>query len=82
VEAMTDKKRRQRIMPPAIKPGTRSAYLWELPDEEIDRMLREHDVDTEELNRILAGGGEIITFNHIKHRRSEQCLTKPIHRNY
>ncbi len=62
--------RGQRIMAPAIKHGTRSAYLWELPDEEIDRMLREHGVDTEELDRILAEGGGIITFNHAKTNQS------------
>ena len=70
MEAITDKKSNQRIMTPAIKPGTRSAYLWELPDEEIDRMLREHGVDTEELNRILAKGGGVITFNHAKTNQS------------
>jgi len=72
VEAIkqSDKKQKQLIMTPAIKPGTRSAYLWELPDEEIDRMLREHGVDTEELNRILAKGGGVITFNHAKTNKS------------
>jgi len=38
--------------------------------EEIDHMLREHGVDTEEMNKILANGGGVITFKHIKHRRS------------
>jgi hypothetical protein len=72
VEAIkkSGQKHKQRIVVPAIKPGTRSAYLWKLPDEEINRMLREHGVDVEELNRILAEGGGTITFNHAKTNQS------------
>ena len=65
-----DKKTKQRIMTPAIKPGTRSAYFWELSDEEINRMLKEHGVDTEELDKIFARGGGVITFNHAKTNRN------------
>ena len=78
----SDEKPKPRIMTPAIKPGTRSAYLWELPDEEIDRMLREHGIDIEELDRILEEGGGIITFNHAKtnQRRRVECEAYRNHR--
>lgn len=59
-------KNKQIIVTPAIKPETRTAYFWKLPDEKIDRMLRKYGVDTDELNKILARGGGVITFNHAK----------------
>ncbi|MBI1930609.1 hypothetical protein HYR99_40975 [Candidatus Poribacteria bacterium] len=56
------KKRKEPIMSPAIKPGTYGEYLWNLPDEEIDRMLVEAGFNLAEIKRILAQGGGEISF--------------------
>ncbi len=44
---------------PAIKPGSRMEYLWNHP-EEVDKILREHDVDPEEFDRILRSGKGVL----------------------
>ena len=53
------KKRKKRILAPAIEPGTYGEYLWNLPDEEIDRMLEEAGFDVEEVKRVSQEGGRI-----------------------
>ena len=56
-------KRKKRILSPAIKPGTYGEYLWNLPDEEIDRMLEEAGFDVEEVKRVSLEGGRITWTN-------------------
>ena len=67
-------KRKAPILSPAIKPGTYSDYLWNLPDEEVDRMLEEAGFDLGEIKRILAQGGGVISFpvNNAKNKPIEE----------
>ena len=65
-------KRKKRILSPAIKPGTYGEYLWNLPDEEIDRMLEEAGFDVKEIKRILAQGGGVITWPNAKNKPIEE----------
>ena len=66
--ATPTKKRKKRIYAPAIKPGTYGEYLWNLPDEEIDRMLEEAGFDVKEIKRILAQGGGVIPWPNAKNK--------------
>jgi hypothetical protein len=66
------KKRKTRIYAPAIKPGTYGEYLWNLPDEEIDRMLEEAGFDVKEIKRILAQGGGVIPWPNAKNKSIEE----------
>ena len=54
---------KKRILAPAIEPGTYGEYLWNLPDEEIDRMLEEAGFDVEEVKRVAREGGRITWTN-------------------
>jgi len=65
------KNRKKRILSPAIKPGTYSDYLWNLPDEEIDRMLVEAGFNLEEVNRVSREGGRI-TWINAKNKRIKE----------
>jgi hypothetical protein len=56
--------KKQRITAPAIEPGSYSEYLWKHP-EEADRILREHGVDVEEVNRILERGGGVLPIGYV-----------------
>jgi hypothetical protein len=53
----------KRLLSPAIKPGTYGDYLWNLPDEEIDRMLEEAGFDIKEVNCVAREGGRITWIN-------------------
>ncbi len=50
---------------PAVQPGSYMEYLSQHP-EEVDRVLREHGIDPDEINRILERGGGRIPVGHIK----------------
>jgi hypothetical protein len=65
------KKRKKRILSPAIEPGTYSDYLWHLPDEEIDRMLEEAGFNLEEVKRVIQEGGTI-TWTNAKNKPIEK----------
>jgi len=56
-------KHKKRIYAPAIEPGSYGEYLWNLPDEEIDRMLEEAGFDVEEVKRVSLEGGRITWTN-------------------
>ncbi len=64
-------KRKEPIMSPAIKPGTYSEYLWNLPDEEVDRMLVEAGFNLEEVKRVVREGGTI-TWPNAKNKPIEE----------
>ncbi len=66
------KKRKKRILAPAIEPGSYGEYLWNLPDEEIDRMLEEAGFDVKEIKRILAQGGGVIPWPNAKNKPIEE----------
>jgi len=57
------KKRKKRSYAPAIEPGSYGEYLWNLPDEEIDRMLVEAGFNLEEVKRVIKEGGTITWIN-------------------
>ena len=44
---------------PAIKPGSYDEYLWNHP-EEVQRILRQHGIDPDEIKKILEDGGGVI----------------------
>jgi hypothetical protein len=44
---------------PAIKPGAYDEYLWNHP-EEVQRILREHGINSDEIKKILDNGGGVI----------------------
>jgi len=69
---ISTKKRKKRILAPAIEPGTYGEYLWNLPDEEIDRMLEEAGFDVKEIKRILAQGGGVIPWPNAKNKPIEE----------
>ena len=50
---------------PAVQPGSYMEYLSQHP-EEVDRVLREHGIDPDEINRILERGGGRIPVGYIK----------------
>jgi hypothetical protein len=61
IQAMkrAEKRKRGRSQPigsPAIKPGSYMDYLSQHP-EEVNRILRRHGLELEEINRILEQGG-------------------------
>ena len=56
---------------PAYKPGSYMEYLDNHP-EEVDRILREHGIDPDEINRILEQGGGILPgWNGKKNKRNQ-----------
>jgi deoxyhypusine synthase len=67
-------KKKAPILSPATKTGSYGEYLWNHP-EEVERILREHDVDIEKLNKILEGGGGVIHLNFDKKNRSRKKNT-------
>jgi len=48
-----------------VKPGSYMEYLYNHP-EEVERILREHGVDLDKVNKILEQGGEIIPISYAK----------------
>lgn len=48
-----------------VKPGGYMEYLEKHP-EEVDRILREHGIDLEEIDRILERGGGVIPVGYVK----------------
>ena len=65
------KSKTHRIVSPAIKPGTYGEYLWNHP-EEVERILREHGVNIEKLNKILDEGGGVIQLNIGQKNKSKE----------
>ena len=65
------KNRKKRILSPAIKPGTYGDYLWNLPDEKVDRMLEEAGFNLEEVKRVAREGGRI-TWTNAKNKFSDR----------
>ena len=55
----TDKSSKARLLSPAIKPGSYDEYLWNHP-EAVQRILRQHGINPDEINKILDNGGGVI----------------------
>jgi hypothetical protein len=56
---------------PAYRPGSYMEYLHNHP-EEVDRILREHGIDPDEINKILEQGGGILPgWNGKKNKRNQ-----------
>jgi len=73
--AAKTRKRKVPIVSRAIKPGTYDEYLWNHP-EEVERILREHGVDVEKLNKILERGGGVIHLTFDKKNQPKKENTR------
>ena len=54
-----NKRRKKQVTSGAIKPGSLDEYLWNHPDE-VEKFLREHGLNPEELDEMLKEGGCVI----------------------
>jgi len=64
-------KKKAPIVSRAIKPGSLDEYLWNHPDE-VDKFLREHGLNPEELDEMLKEGGCVV---HIDFNGKEKTFT-------
>lgn len=66
-----NKRKKKQETSPAIKPGSFDEYLWNHPDE-VEKFLREHGLNPEELDEMLKEGGCVI---HIDLNGKEKTFT-------